>query len=125
MDFQVTELSKFINTTGGNGVHYLFYRNEKVKFNISHNKLPDFLSKYCEYAAEDEENDDDDNELCVAELIETNKMPLIVTFNLRFQCDEEDEPSLYDEPLLELICHCIQTVQLELLQISQNYPFII
>jgi hypothetical protein len=122
MDNCNIELSSYINTTGtGNGINFLsYFTNGKIKGIITHTRVSDFLSKYCTLASEDDNNDGDG--LFIAEQVQSNKTPLIVNFNFKFHIDEDnDEPNLYDTSFLELVCHCIQSSQVELLQINANF----
>lgn len=114
------ELKNFTNTADATGIPFLLYNQNKIKIKVPYPKIPELLGKYCQYVSN---NIEDTNDFSIAEYVDSKKHPLIVNFQFRFENDNEDddEPNFFNDNLIQTICYCIQSAQMELLQISPNY----
>lgn len=128
MDAQVSELIRNASTPSGasvSGTTYGTLFGIKSRFDVCPSKLPEFLSRHCDLAAKDENDDDESGDaqkcgLSIGELVTSKTTPLMITMLFRFNIPEEsrDDPSLYGEDFILAIANVVQTMMSEKLELS-------
>lgn len=108
------------NSTNTTSIQFCTFSSNKNKLDISAAKIPDLIYGWCDLISklDDCENEDEENTLFLGEVIVNNKLPLMITMNLKFQLDDVDRPNLYDESFFLSVTHNIQKLQIELLDLK-------
>jgi phage/plasmid-associated DNA primase len=101
-------------------ISYANTYGHKSNFEVTHNKLPQFLKEYCDAVIEEED-------LSIAEVATRNSLPLMVTLDLKFNLEDDidEETYFYSNALLLKITQIIQEIIVEKIDTSGKLSEII
>ena len=117
-------LQKKYGSQTQSGTSYGFTFNSNKTFNVSMQKMPDFLKGYCAMAniIHLDKNINENNKigLDMGELVSSKELPLMVNLLFKFEVPYDSEECFYQETFLQKIVEALQDVITDKLDIDEH-----